>query len=1075
MSRATESSSTSSAQGPAGKPGVESFSYVEPAALRFVVDLPIAPTTPPEPSDAGPSTSTSSSHAMAGASSGSAAAMPTQSALHGLAPAHARANKPPHSTYSATPTLASSAAPDSTDGLVRTNSKGRRRLSVSLTNLLHPGKRDRRRTDDSSRGGTSTPGSVSSRTLDGRTGMQSSRAASVASPTVSRRASIDEHADPSGDPSRSRRSPDLIDSQPRQQDTAGRDRCGLLEECRAASNSSQGSLDAVATNSNASTAPTSPDALASQDCDEDEFVSPAERRRRGSLALAKQLRDDDREDETEGAIPALLRRTLPLIRLASPDLTEFLRASGSPSTSPVPHSGPFVRRPSGASSPTPPSLAAFPPPFTSAIATTSGTASPPLHPRRLTRNIEGLSLGDLRHSPPPATRPPVLPSVAASPFTVTSVPQPEPRPSRASSGRAQLGAMPRLLSTNAIATVDTHEDEQEDSESDSDSQDGQSEEDDEGETYETSDEGPVTIRSPLATPAASPLASSSQPRTPGFGPPLSTNPSLRNSRLPTLTHLAAAGASAAPSQSSWVSFATAIPTPSTIRDLRAAGPSNGPSYFDLPRPSSSCTAKTPLVPPQTPLVPMSISEIARGKRPALQEDVEAAAAAVQAGPSTSEASDRAATGHDGGVRGGLYRLRSQSVVQLASPSMVDAEGQPVGTAALTELDPVWRSGAPAKQRTPAPLFLSFNLNQQSPQSPATSVVQDAVTSTPITPAPLDTAALPAPTASASPAPVLTESPTTARSRPATGTPGGHRLQRTRSMYELRDAPPPYNAVYRKAGLGAPQIVHPREEEGCEGLPPYTCAIHIEGYMPRKMEFTAPGIQARDRAWKRQYFVLHGTSIKIYKYDLRTHPIPGEEDWSTVPVDIAGHDGPPPLHFHEGEYGVAKEQSANHKFPLSITDAKAKAKDRIITSATASAQNSLVRHYSLQNAESGLAADYVKRKHVVRVRAEGEQFLLQAKDDRGVIDLIEALQAATNVALDLDARPLPKFITLPRRRRRRRPRPDANAAAAPAANGASATATAGAAAAEGPTETERMGDMLAEEQNSYARRSSATVM
>jgi hypothetical protein len=76
-------------------------------------------------------------------------------------------------------------------------------------------------------------------------------------------------------------------------------------------------------------------------------------------------------------------------------------------------------------------------------------------------------------------------------------------------------------------------------------------------------------------------------------------------------------------------------------------------------------------------------------------------------------------------------------------------------------------------------------------------------------------------------------------------------------------------------------------------------------------------------------------------------------------------------------------------------------------------------YSLQNAESGLAADYVKKKYIVRVRAEGEQFLLQAKDDRGVIDLIEALQAATNVSLDLDMRPLPKFITLPRRRRRRR--------------------------------------------------------
>jgi hypothetical protein len=76
---------------------------------------------------------------------------------------------------------------------------------------------------------------------------------------------------------------------------------------------------------------------------------------------------------------------------------------------------------------------------------------------------------------------------------------------------------------------------------------------------------------------------------------------------------------------------------------------------------------------------------------------------------------------------------------------------------------------------------------------------------------------------------------------------------------------------------------------------------------------------------------------------------------------------------------------------------------------------------------------------------------------------QALQAATNVALDLDARPLPKFITLPRRRRRRRPRPDANAAAAADANGATATDAAATAAASGPTETDRMGDMLAEEQ------------
>jgi hypothetical protein len=52
------------------------------------------------------------------------------------------------------------------------------------------------------------------------------------------------------------------------------------------------------------------------------------------------------------------------------------------------------------------------------------------------------------------------------------------------------------------------------------------------------------------------------------------------------------------------------------------------------------------------------------------------------------------------------------------------------------------------------------------------------------------------------------------------------------------------------------------------------------------------------------------------------------------------------------------------------------------------QNQLIKVYTLQNAESGLAADYVKRKNVVRVRSEGEQFLLQTDSARDVVDWIE---------------------------------------------------------------------------------------
>jgi len=79
---------------------------------------------------------------------------------------------------------------------------------------------------------------------------------------------------------------------------------------------------------------------------------------------------------------------------------------------------------------------------------------------------------------------------------------------------------------------------------------------------------------------------------------------------------------------------------------------------------------------------------------------------------------------------------------------------------------------------------------------------------------------------------------------------------------------------------------------------------------------------------------------------------------------------------------------------------------------------LIRVYTLQRAESGLANDYTKRRNVIRVRMEGEQFLLQAPDVSTVVEWVEGFQAASGVALDLEDRPMPKGPVFPRRRRRR---------------------------------------------------------
>lgn len=252
-------------------------------------------------------------------------------------------------------------------------------------------------------------------------------------------------------------------------------------------------------------------------------------------------------------------------------------------------------------------------------------------------------------------------------------------------------------------------------------------------------------------------------------------------------------------------------------------------------------------------------------------------------------------------------------------------------------------------------------------------------------------------------------------------PGGLGLGRRRSMFEMRAEPPPYTIIHiRPEG---PQIILPREEEGKEKLPGYCCGVHIEGYLPRKMEFSAPGVQAKDRSWKRQYFVLHGTSLRVYKNDLSVDRHAANGVWGEMkgvhvhlePMNEDGSNGSGP----GIGLGAAAREAISHT-PLGHHRNDSKQKDG---GTEFDNKNGLIRNYTLQGAESGLAADYLKRRHVVRVRAEGEQFLLQTRSDRHVVDWIEALQAATNVSLDLEKRPMPKFITLPRRRRRRRRNPD----------------------------------------------------
>src|SRR5579862_5032118 len=88
-----------------------------------------------------------------------------------------------------------------------------------------------------------------------------------------------------------------------------------------------------------------------------------------------------------------------------------------------------------------------------------------------------------------------------------------------------------------------------------------------------------------------------------------------------------------------------------------------------------------------------------------------------------------------------------------------------------------------------------------------------------------------------------------------------------STSELLSAgPPPYDEPSHQGRILPPPRfnVIPREEEGRECLPAYSCSIRREAVFARKMEFRSPFERACDRAWFKVFVILDGTMLKVCK-------------------------------------------------------------------------------------------------------------------------------------------------------------------------------------------------------------------
>lgn len=322
-----------------------------------------------------------------------------------------------------------------------------------------------------------------------------------------------------------------------------------------------------------------------------------------------------------------------------------------------------------------------------------------------------------------------------------------------------------------------------------------------------------------------------------------------------------------------------------------------------------------------------------------------------------------------------------------------------------------------------------------------------------------------------------------------------KLMRRTSMptFTSTSDPPPYPSFDPRPQKNAFPI-QCREDEGRERLPPYSNSLYLTAIMPRKMEFTSPGVQAKDRKWRRVFCELEGTVLRVYKCppgasgagvigewwerrvgvgDLTSvhHAARRKPDESPAPSSKIGVEQPvvsPPGSPLLTENRERSESISSTNRSLTPSTSRANRRlsgasflapwrnsgssshsrgrgasstsqpgtnggmELLPVSEPTSRRNSvssslhedtpqstprtqratsrpgffssrmqlrsgeiqkpaegdLIRAYTLQYAESGLGNDYLKRKNVIRVRLEGEQFLLQAADVPSVVEWIE---------------------------------------------------------------------------------------
>lgn len=219
----------------------------------------------------------------------------------------------------------------------------------------------------------------------------------------------------------------------------------------------------------------------------------------------------------------------------------------------------------------------------------------------------------------------------------------------------------------------------------------------------------------------------------------------------------------------------------------------------------------------------------------------------------------------------------------------------------------------------------------------------------------------------------------------------------------------------------------------EPLPEYLPSIYKIGLVSRKIEWLSPFEPSPSRLWKLIILELNSTQLNFYfvpsnleghlstiqSTSLLTGAALNPVEELDVLLISSRFTSNSDLHFYKGCQRLGIFDPLRTHVPSSASSL-CEEEQSTLRSKSSKKGARLIRSYSLQHAQIGLAADYLKKPNVLRIRVESEQILFHFGSTKELVEWNFALSMGRDISLDLEDRQIPRYRTVPRRRNRNTP-------------------------------------------------------